>query len=449
MRYLPHTNEEIAKMLAATGAKEMDGLFSNIPKALRCDAKLNIPEGMAEQDLWLELNNIAMTNRTLSCSVSFLGGGAYRHYVPAAVSELASRSEFTTPYTPYQPEVGQGTLQAMFEYQSLICRLFRMDVSNASHYSGATAAADAALMARRVSKNRKRVLLPDNMHPEYRHVIETVIANEKEVGTVSSSAGHIDRSELKSMISQDVAAVFVQFPNFFGIVEDLSDVAEKAHAAGALLVAVVPEPISLGILNPPGNWGADIAVGEGLSLGLPVSFGGPTLGIFTARKELVRDMPGRICGRTVDANGRPGYVLTLSTREQHIRRERATSNICSNQALCATTAAIYMSMLGKEGMRELASINAAKADYAKKKLSSVKGVELPFEAPTFNEFVIETEKPASEVLSKLAAEGIMGGIDLGKWEPDMDRDILVCATELNTKEEIDRYAEQLGKALKG
>ncbi|MBN1282713.1 MAG: aminomethyl-transferring glycine dehydrogenase subunit GcvPA [Proteobacteria bacterium] len=448
MRHLPHTSEEIAAMLSRAGAKDLDTLFKAIPKGLRCDAGLAIPEGMAEQDLWKDLNAVAMQNRTMSCSSSFLGGGAYRHYVPAAVSELAGRSEFVTPYTPYQPEVSQGTLQAIFEYQSQICRIFGMDVSNGSHYSGATAAADAALMARRISKGRKKVLLPENMHPEYRHVVETVIADEKDVGNIPASAGHIDRAALSSMISDEVAAVFVQYPNFFGIVEDLRDVAQAAHEARALMVAVVPEPIALGILNPPGSFGADIAVGEGLSLGLPVSFGGPTLGIFTARRELVRDMPGRICGKTVDAGGRPGYVLTLSTREQHIRRERATSNICSNQALCATTAAIYMSMLGKEGMRELASINAAKADYAKKRLASVAGVEIPFEAPTFNEFVYETARPAADVLDALLADGIMGGIDLGKWMPDMDRRVLVCATELNTKQEIDGYADALAAALR-
>jgi len=448
MRHLPHTQEEIRQMLAAVKARDVEELFSNIPKALRCEPKLSLPQGLSEQELWAELNAIAMQNRTMSCSASFLGGGAYRHYVPAAVSELASRSEFVTPYTPYQPEVSQGTLQAMFEYQSEICRLFAMDVSNASHYSGATAAADAALMARRVSKGRKKILLPDNMHPEYCHVIEAVIPEEHETEYIPSSSGHIDRTALTAMLSQDVAAVFVQFPNFFGIVEELSDIADSVHKVGALLVAVVPEPIALGILNPPGAWGADIAVGEGMSLGLPVSFGGPTLGIFTVRSGLVRDMPGRVCGRTVDADGRPGYVLTLSTREQHIRRERATSNICSNQALCATTAAVYMSLLGKEGMRELAAINAAKADYAKKTLGSVKGVALPFEAATFNEFVIETEKPAEQVLNALLAKGIMGGIELGKWLPEMDRRILVCATEMNTKAEIDTYAEELNRIMK-
>jgi len=322
-----------------------------------------------------------------------------------------------------------------------------MDVSNASHYSGATAAADAALMARRIAKRRSRVIVPENMHPEYRHVVGTVVASEDEVTLLPCPAGHFDCAALKGALAGDVAAVFVQLPNFFGIVEDLGDVADMAHEAGSLLIAVVPEPLALGILNPPGSWGADIAVGEGLSLGLPVSFGGPTLGIFTARQEHVRNMPGRICGRTADAEGRAGYVLTLATREQHIRRERATSNICSNQALCATTAAIYMSLMGSQGMRELATLNAAKADYAKRTLAAVEGVALPFEGPTFNEFVIETREPAGDVLAKLADEGILGGVDLGKWMPHMERRILVCATEMNAKEEIDGYAAALGRIL--
>jgi glycine dehydrogenase subunit 1 len=377
-----------------------------------------------------------------------MGAGAYRHYCPAAVTELASRSEFVTPYTPYQPEISQGTLTSIFEYQSQICRLFSMDVSNASHYSGATAMADAALMARRVGKRRAKLIVPTNAHPEYRHVLQTALLGHDDITDIDSHDGTVDRRALKSALGDDVAAVIVQFPNFFGIAEDLKDVADAAHKAGALLIAVVPEPISLGILTPPGEWGADIAVGEGISLGLPLSFGGPTLGIFTARRELVRNMPGRICGKTVDAEGRPGYVLTLSTREQHIRRERATSNICSNQALCATTAAIFMALHGKEGMRELSEINAAKAAYARKALTSVDGVEAPFPSPTFNEFVIETPNPASDVLSKLSDKGIAGGADLGRWYEGMETRILVCATEMNSKEEIDRYAEELQKILR-
>ncbi len=443
MRYVPHTDQEIKNMLSTIGVKDVEELFSCIPADQRCKSKLDLPEGLAEADLMRHMNTIATQNSTLSSHASFLGAGAYRHYSPAAVSELAGRSEFVTPYTPYQPEVSQGTLAAMFEYQSLICRLFAMDVSNASHYSGATAASDAALMAKRIKRNKKKIVIPDSMHPEYRNVLSTTLLDGKDLITIPSTNGTIDRDELKANIDEDVSAVFVQFPNFFGIVEDLRDVRDIAHDAGALLIAVVPEPIALGILSPPGAWGADVAVGEGLSLGLPVSFGGPTLGIFTAKKEFVRHMPGRICGKTVDADGKPGYVLTMCTREQHIRREKATSNICSNQALCATTAAIFMALYGKEGMRNLANINAAKSAYAKDKLSSVKGISIPFTAPTFNEFVIKTAKPASEVLAKLSDKGIFGGVDLGRWYPNMERNILVCVTELNTREEIDRYASEM------
>ena len=446
MRYLPHTNEEIREMLETTGAANIEALFASIPKAMRCNPELKIPEGMGEPQLWSHMIDVAMKNRTMSCSASFLGAGAYRHYVPAAVSELASRSEFVTPYTPYQPEISQGTLQAIFEYQSQICRLFEMDVSNASHYSCATALADAALMARRIGKTRSKVVVPTNVHPEYRETLATVLDRGQHLVEIEAKNGLVDRSALLNALGPDTAAVAVSFPNFFGLVEDLSDVAKMAHEAGALLIGVVPEPIALGILSPPGRWGADIAVGEGLSLGLPVSFGGPTLGIFTVREKLVRNMPGRVCGKTVDAEGRPGYVLTLSTREQHIRREKATSNICSNQALCATTAAIYLATVGREGMRELATLNAAKASYLREKLKAA-GASIPFGGATFNEFVIETGKPASVLLAGLAKDGIFGGVDLGRWYPNMKNMLLVCATELNTKAEIDRYAEALGRAL--
>jgi glycine dehydrogenase subunit 1 len=381
----------------------------------------------------------------LSGQASFLGAGAYRHYVPAAVLELAGRSEFVTPYTPYQPEVSQGTLQAIFEYQSQICRLFAMDVSNASHYSGATALADAALMAIRIGKKRGQTLVADTVHPEYREVLTTTLKAKDEVLTIPSEKGRVNRAALSQRLSDKVAAVVVQYPNFFGIVEDLGDIAQAAHKAGALLIAVVPEPIALGILKPPGQWGADIAVGEGMSLGLPISFGGPSLGIFTVSEKFVRQMPGRVCGKTTDAEGRTGYVLTLATREQHIRREKATSNICTNQALCATTAAIYLSLVGKEGLRELAAINAAKAAYARKKLSQLSGFSLPFDTPVFNEFVLECPLKAADLLNHLAEKGILGGVDLGRWYPDLESCILVCTTEMNTREEIDRFAKALSE----
>jgi glycine dehydrogenase subunit 1 len=449
MRYTPHTEDEIGQMLEAIGARSIEDLFASIPKHHRFPGKLDVPEALSEPELMRHFSDLAMRNKTLSCQTSFIGAGAYRHYCPAAVTELAGRSEFVTPYTPYQPEISQGTLAAIFEYQSQICRLFAMDVSNASHYSGATAMADAALMARRIKKGQRKIVLPLSVHPEYRHVLRTQLLGDDDIVEIPTRPdGTVDRNALTAALAHDVAAVIAQFPNFFGAVEDLTDVAAAAHAAGALFIAVVPEPIALGILAPPGDWGADVAVGEGLSLGLPLNFGGPTLGIFTARQALVRNIPGRICGKTVDADGRPGYVLTLSTREQHIRREKATSNICSNQALCATTAAMYMALCGKEGFRELATLNAAKASYARDQLTSIPGVEATFSAPTFNEFTIRTKKPAAALLSSLSDAGILGGVDLGRWYPNMENDLLVCTTELNSRDEIDRYAEHLSKLVR-
>lgn len=449
MRYTPHTEEEIARMLETIGVSTIEDLFASIPRDDLSDKPLNLPGAITEPELMRHFSDLAMRNKTLSCQRSFVGAGAYRHYCPAAVSELAARSEFVTPYTPYQPEISQGTLAAIFAYQSQICRLFDMDVSSASHYSGATALADAALMARRVKKGRRKIVLPQSVHPEYRHVLRTMLLGDADIiDILTTSDGTVDRNALTASMGDDVAAVVAQFPNFFGVVEDLKDVADAAHTAGALFIAVVPEPLALGILSPPGAWGADVAVGEGLSLGLPLNFGGPTLGIFAARQALVRNIPGRICGKTVDTDGRPGYVLTLSTREQHIRREKATSNICSNQALCATTAAIFMAMCGKEGFRELAMINAAKAAYARKQLTDIAGVEEAFPAPTFNEFAIRTKHPASTILSRLSKAGILGGLDLGRWYPDRENEILVCTTELNTRDDIDRYAETLSACLR-
>ena len=405
--------------------------------------KLDLPDGLPEADLMSHMKEISDRNRTMSDGPSFAGAGAYRHYVPAAVGELASRSEFVTPYTPYQPEVSQGTLQALFEYQSQICRLFSMDVSNASHYSAATAAADAALMTIRASRNkRKQVLVADTLHPEYRSVISTTLENENVI-VIPSDNGILSRTALKEALSDDVACVIVGYPNFFGVVEDFQDVSDIAHEAGALLITAVPEPLALGVLKAPGEWGTDIAVGEGLSLGLPTCFGGPTLGIFTVTKKLVRNMPGRVCGRTTDADGRNGYVLTLATREQHIRRERATSNICSNQALCATTAAIYMSLMGKHGIRKLAEINAAKAAYARKTLTAITGFTARFDAPCFNEFVLECPQSAAEILGKLAKKNILGGVELARWYPEMKNSLLVCTTEMNSKNDIDALAQAL------
>ncbi len=443
MRFLPHTDDEIRTMLETIGAASVDELFSSIPAALREETPLDLPAGLPEAALDRHLTALALQNRTLGCQSAFVGAGCYRHYVPAAVQELAARSEFVTPYTPYQPEISQGTLQALFEFQSEICRLFAMEVSNASHYSGATAAADAALMALRQARGKRQtILVSDALHPEYRDCIRTVLGDSR-MTLIPSVDGGINRAALADALSPDVAAMIVAYPNAFGVVEELAGVVERVHDAGALVIAAVPEPLALGVCAPPGAWGADIAVGEGQSLGLPPSFGGPTLGLFTVTQKLVRGMPGRVCGRTVDADGRPGYVLTLSTREQHIRREKATSNICSNQALCATTAAIHLALLGKSGFRDLAECNASKAAYAREQLCAIDGVRCSIDRPCFNEFVVTLPRPAEAVLDELRARGILGGVALSRWYGDRPNDLLICVTEMNPKEEIDRYAAAL------
>ena len=404
---------------------------------------------LAEPALLEHLKKLSGANKNTAETISFLGGGAYRHFIPSAVSELAGRAEFVTPYTPYQPEISQGTLQTMFEYQSMMCRLFDMDVSNASNYDAATSIAEAALLSRRVGKKRKTFCMPDNLHPEYRDVVRTVLGNDDtNLCTLPSEDGLFNRRALKDSLNDDLAGVVVGFPNFFGIVEDLKDVADMVHKAGGIFIAAVSEPLSLALLSPPGSWGADIAVGEGISFGLPVSFGGPTLGIFTAKEAFLRNMPGRICGMTTDTEGRRGFVLTISTREQHIRREKATSNICSNQALCASTAAIYLSLLGKNGLQELADLNLGRAEYAKKRLTQINGVKLKFNAPAFNEFVLELPKPANTVLAALLKDNIFGGIDLGKWYPNLKNCILVCVTEMISKNDIDLFADKLGTVLR-
>jgi glycine dehydrogenase subunit 1 len=449
MRYLPHTDSEISEMLKTIGVTAVGHLFKSIPPECLTKKTLNIKGGMDEPSLLKHLYELARKNQSAENSISFLGCGAYRHYIPAAVKEIAGRSEFVTPYTPYQPEISQGTLQTMFEYQSMMCRIFGMDVCNASNYDAATSVAEAALMARRAAKNRQMICIAENLHPEYIEVVRTVLGKEDgKIRIIPSDNGTFNRSALKDSLKEDLAAVVVGYPNFFGIVEDFRDVADMVHKAGGLLVAAVQEPLALGILTPPGEWGADIAVGEGLSFGLPTSFGGPALGIFTAREALLRNMPGRICGSTVDSKGRRGFVLTISTREQHIRREKATSNICSNQALCAATAAIYLSLLGKEGFKQLAEINFSKSEYAKKILSKVDGVELKFNRPTFNEFVLKLPAPARTVLSALRRDNIFAGVDLGMFYKDMSDCILICVTEMNSRDEIELLTNKLSGVLR-
>ncbi len=442
MRFFPHTPAEVTEMLRTIGVARVDDLFRGIPKDCRTTAALDIPMALSEQETDRHLLELAWKNNV--CATSFLGGGAYRHFIPAAVAELAGRAEFVTPYTPYQPEISQGTLQAIFEYQSMLCRITGMDVANASTYDGATSLPEACLMALRIGRNRTGIAICATVHPEYRAVARTILRTSPAVITeLPHDKGKLHRARLMEVLNKDTAAVVVGYPNTFGIVEDFTDIAKAVHNAGALLIVCVPEPLSLGLFEAPGAFGADIVIGEGLSFGLPTSFGGPTLGLFAAKEAYMRQMPGRIAGRTTDADGRAGFVLTLSTREQHIRREKATSNICSNQALCATTAAIYLALIGKEGFARLARINAAKAAYARKALTAIKGVRVPFEGATFNEFVVELPRAAKDVLAQLEKEMIYGGIDLSRWYPAMKNHLLVSVTEMNTKTEIDTLANKL------
>jgi glycine dehydrogenase subunit 1 len=445
IRYIPHTEEDVRKMLDVIGVGKLEDLFETIPKEYRLSKLLNLPEPLSEPDLLLHFQGLQapMTN-------CFLGAGAYHHFIPAVVPNLVSRSEFYTAYTPYQPEISQGTLQAIFEYQTLMCQLTGMEVSNASMYDGASSLAEAVLMAHRITKRRK-VLLSQAVHPEYRRVIQTYIdPDQQEIILVpyQKKEGRTDEEVLLELLKEDVSAVVIQSPNFFGVIEDLQGIGEKIHDCGGLMIVGFSEAVAYGILQPPGAMGADIVAGEGQSLGIAVSYGGPYLGIFATLETFVRNMPGRLVGETIDLEGKRGFVLTLATREQHIRRERATSNICTNEGLCALMATVFLSCLGKEGLKELAMMNLSKTEYAKKGISRIRGCKLNFAAPTFNEFVLRIEKEPEEVLEKLRKERILGGLPLEKFFPELDHHLLVTVTEMNRKEEIDRWGEALEKALK-
>jgi glycine dehydrogenase subunit 1 len=395
------------------------------------------------------MRTLASRNADVEEYVAFLGAGAYHHFIPSIVPVLLSRGEFMTAYTPYQPEMAQGTLQAMYEYQTLICQLTDLEVANASLYDGASGLAEGVLMARRVTR-RDGVLISEAVHPEYRAVLQTYLQN---LGTrvhevPVDETGQTPLARVNAGMSDQTACVVVQSPNFFGVIEDLTGFADTAHARGALLVQAVSEPVSLGLLKPPGAWGADIALGEGHAFGNPLSYGGPYLGFFATREQYVRQMPGRLSGETVDTEGRRGYVLTLSTREQHIRREKATSNICTNEGLCALAATIYLCTLGKVGLRQLAQLNLQRAAYARQQLAAIPGCRLPFSGPTFNEFVLETPKPAREIIARLIDQRIIAGVDLARFYPARPQALLVCVTEMNPREDIDRLCTALATAVR-
>ena len=445
MAYLPHSPQEREAMLAAIGVENLEDLFQDVPAAYRFP-ELNLPSALSEMETASEMREIAAGNETLHDLISFLGAGAYNHYVPAAVDHILRRGEFYTAYTPYQPEISQGTLQAIFEYQSMICDLTGMEVSNASHYDGATAVAEAIVMAQaKFRGKRKTVLLSPALNPQYRQTARTYLqyADTRFLGEDLPLDSAPDA--LIPLLSEEVALVIVQYPDFFGRIYDLSALIRAAHEKGAL-VAVAANPIALGLLTPPGDMDADIVMGEGQPLGIPLSFGGPYLGYFTTRKKLVHKMAGRIVGESVDTRGQRAYVMTLTAREQHIKREHATSNICSNQGLMALAAAVYLSLLGKRGLRQVAELCYHKAHYAAEKIAAIPGFSLKFETPFFNEFVVKTPEPLDDILAHLLEHGILGGYDLGQDYPELQNHLLVAVTEMNSREEIDALVDVLSEA---
>ncbi len=442
MRYLPNSPGDRAAMLEATAHRSVEELFSQLPRELRLRSPLNLPGPLSEAEI-LDYFRQAASQSTRDY-VSFLGAGAYSHYRPVVVDSLLSRGEFFTAYTPYQPEISQGTLQAMFEFQTLIAQLTGMDVANASLYDGSTATTEAVLMALRANP-RSQMLVARTVHPEYRQVMETYLRQQGNVlnEVPYTETGRIDLAKLEASLVRETSAVVVQSPNFLGTLEPIEEIREIVHRRNALLAVAVTEPLSLGIVKPPSA--ADIVAGEGQSFGLAVGFGGPYLGFLAAKEKFLRQMPGRLVGQTQDVEGRRGFVLTLATREQHIRREKATSNICTNQSLCALAATIYLCLLGKKGLRALAEQNLAKARYAARRLGSIPGVIAPFAGPFFNEFVVKTPGDAEELLAELREEKILGGVNLARFYPELKNHLLVCVTETVSKADIDRMADVVAR----
>jgi len=447
MSYSPHTDSDRAKMLAEIGVKSVGDLFLDVPESVRYP-ELKLPPPLSEMEILRELRAMSEENANLDHYACFLGAGAYNHFVPSVVGHVVGRSEFYTAYTPYQPEISQGTLQAIFEYQSMVCALTGMDVANASHYDGATSLAEAALMAVNVARGKRRkIIVSPTVHPEYRATLRTYTPGPDltVIGDLEVGSWRLEVGDLKALLNDDTACLIIQNPNFFGQLEEIGELnrlAEAVHAAGAILI-VDTDPISLGLFTPPGEYGADIVVGEGQPLGNALNFGGPYLGLFACREEYMRKVPGRLVGETVDTKGRRGFVLTLSAREQHIRRERATSNICSNEALCALAAGAYLAAMGKSGLRKVAELCYHKAHYAARQIAAIPGFDLVRDKPFFKEFVVRCPRPPSEINEALLERGIIGGYDLGRDYPHLENHMLLCVTEINTKEEIDSLTNAL------
>lgn len=439
MSYVPHTEGDRLKMLEQLGLKTVEELFQDIPEAKRYP-ELNIPDGLSEMEVKKRLKTLSDRNQSSDDGLWFLGGGLYRHFIPSVVDAVLSRGEFFTAYTPYQPEVSQGTLQALFEFQTMIAELYGMEVVNASHYDGAAAMAEAALMALRCKPGRKEIVLDEGIHPEYIEVMETYLAGTDAI----MRAGSADEKS---------ACFITANPSFHGEIRDLKALAEECHSQGALFI-VHADPLSCGLLESPGSCGADIVTGEGQPLGISMSYGGPSLGLFASTKKLIRKMPGRVVGRTMDGAGRSGCVLTFSAREQHIRREKATSNICSNQGLLALAAAVYMAAMGKQGIRETARLIYDKTGYAVQTLDKLEGFSVGLDSSYFREFILHCPVPAADIAESLQSKGIFPGLVLSRFEPSEyrsdydDKDLLVCVTEMNSKEEIDQLAEALAAVAK-
>ena len=442
MDYIPHSTEDEKKMLDAVGIASLDGLFSDIPSSFRLKRLLDLPAPLSEQEVSALMSGLGRENRIPD--ICLTGAGAYHHYIPAVVGHMISRSEFYTAYTPYQAEISQGILQAIYEYQTMIARLTGMQVANASMYDGASAMAEAAILAAKMS-NRKKIVVMRSVHPEYRRVVATYAwSNGYEVREVPYNPnGRVDTQALQDVVDKDTAAVLVQSPNFFGIIEDVATIAPLAHQHGALLVSGLTDATSLGILKPPGQMGADLVVGEGQAFGNPLNYGGPYLGLFAATEKFLRKIPGRLAGATTDTEGQRGFVLTLQTREQHIRREKATSNICSNEALCALAAGVYLVSLGKN-LGKLAALNVRKAHYLQTKLLERKGWNLPFSGPVYNEFLVRCPDPR-KVNEKLLDSGIIGGYEIGKDYPKLQDCLLMCATEMLSREDMDKVVDIIGR----
>ncbi|MFW6134808.1 MAG: aminomethyl-transferring glycine dehydrogenase subunit GcvPA [Elusimicrobiota bacterium] len=439
MGYSPHTPSEISEMLNDIGVSSIEELFSDIPSAF-LNTNFNIPESKSEFKVTSKIKNKIKTSP--KDLINFSGGGVYDHFIPSVVNSISRRPEFLTPYTPYQPECAQGTLQAIYEYQTAICRLTEMDSSNASLYDGGTALAEAALMALKLTRKRRKIIIDSCVNFHYRNILKTYLSNiDCEIIEIAPENYGIDIDSFESSIDENTCAVILQNPNFFGRIYDYTDIIEKAHSNGALAILSV-YPISLGMLKTPGEMDADITTGEGQSMGMELNFGGPYLGFMAVKRKFARKLPGRIAGKTVDNHGKPGFVLTMQAREQHIRRQKATSNICTNQNHCAIRALLYLISVGKKGLREISKQNYHKANYAKNLLSDINGVRTPSHT-TYNEFVIEFNNPAEDIYSKMLEKGFNAGILLGRIYPGMENNMLICVTEKLSRETIDKFVQEL------